>query len=194
MARSGVVTVIDNTRRLTQALDVLANTRVMVGIPAANDEREDGEVTNAMIGYWMENGIPERNVPARPHLGPGVKDARNKVTDYLKQAGRLALDGRPDAVTRAYMAAGQTAVTAIKARIRAGIPPPLADSTLRRRASRRKGARLELAARAAGQAPSNDHVTPLINTGQYLAAITFVLRNVTKVRSYVGRLAGKKSR
>lgn len=195
--RAGVTTVIDNARRLEQAIDVLTNTRVMVGVPQENDERRDGEITNAEIGYLMENGIPERNVPARPHLFPGVKDSRERVSEYLRQAGRLAMDGRPDSVTRALMAAGQTAVTAVKKRIRDGIPPPLADSTLRRRASSgrsAKGARAEIVARAAGAAPGLEHTTPLIDTGQYLAVITFVLRNVTKVKSYAGRLAGKKSR
>jgi hypothetical protein len=181
MARSGVEMTVDKMAKIAAAIDVLSTTRVMVGIPESRDTREEsGSLGNAEIGYLMENGIPEHNVPARPHLVPGVRRARAQTSEYLRQAGRLALDGRPDAVTRAYMAAGQTAVTSVKGLIREGVPPPLADSTVRARARGRKGARLELERRAAGQAASTDLVKPLINTGQYLNSITYALRRVKK--------------
>lgn len=182
--RPGMYVVKDNTSQLIRGLDVLTNTRVMVGIPQADDDREDehDEIGNAEIGWLMENGIPERNVPARPHMVPGVRRAQAKVVDYLKQAGRLAVEGKPDSVFRALHAAGLTASMSIKNIIREGIPPALADSTIRARTKNRKGARLELANRAAGMAPSTELVKPLINTGQYLAAITHVLRTVSGKR------------
>jgi len=176
MAKRGLTVTKDHTSQFLKAVGVLTNTKVMVGVPEANDEREDSSVTNAEIGYMMENGVPEHNVPARPHLVPGVRRAQPKVVDYLKQAGRLAMDGRPDGVERALMSAGQTAVTSVKGLIREGIAPPLADSTVRARARKRKGARLEMERRAAGEAPSTDLVKPLINTAQYLNSITYVLR------------------
>lgn len=172
MARRGVTVKIDKTRQLVERINLLANNRVMVGIPQAKDSRrEAGKLGNAEIGYIMENGAPEVNITARPHLKPGVRDAQSRVTDLLKQAGRLALEGRPDAVTRAYHAVGLTVQSAIKARIRAGIPPPLADSTLAAR--RRRG---------------RTGTKPLIDTGQYLAAITYVIQSV---QSGVKRLRGK---
>jgi len=180
MAKRGLVKQIDKMGGFLSAIDVLAGTRVMVGVPADNDERDDGEITNAEIGWLMENGIPEQNVPARPHMVPGVKRAKSKISDYMKQAGRLAMEGKTDSVVKALHAAGTTAVSSIKQVIREGIPPPLADSTIRGRSRGRKGAQKELARRAAGKAPGVDLVKPLINTGQYLNSITHVLRRVSK--------------
>ncbi len=55
---------------------------------------------------------------------------------------------------------------------------PLADSTVEARARRgRKGAKAELARRAAGESPGTDLVKPLIDTGQYRRAITHVVRD-----------------
>lgn len=55
---------------------------------------------------------------------------------------------------------------------------PLADSTVEARARRgRKGAKAELARRAAGELPGTDLVKPLIDTGQYRRAITHVVRD-----------------
>lgn len=180
MARSGVVVTVDNVAKMIRATNLLASTSVMVGVPAENEEREDdwhGKLNNAEIGYLMENGIPENNVPARPHLVPGVRLVQGKITDYLGQAARLAFEGKPEAVLRAFHAAGIVAVNSVKGIIRAGIPPPLADSTIRARAAQgRAGAKKEMKYRAAGAAWSLDFVKPLINTGQYLASITHVLR------------------
>lgn len=174
MARKlGLVTVIDKTAQLSRAIDVLTGTRVMVGVPAEHDDREDENksgLNNAEIGYLMENGIPERNVPARPHMKPGVKRAQSKINDYLKQAGRLALEGKPDAVMRAFHAVGLTAQNSIKGVIREGVPPPLAPSTLAAR--RRRGRTGE---------------KPLIDTGQYLASITYVIRKISTAARQIGR-------
>lgn len=164
MARRGVTTVIDNAGKFYAAVDLLGSTRVMVGVPESKDSRrESGELGNAEIGYLMENGIPENNVPARPHLVPGVKDARSKIVAYLRQAGELAFAGRPDVVLRALNAAGLAGQSAVKARIRAGVPPPLAESTLARR-----------------KAEGFSGEKPLIRTGQYLAAISYVLQKIKR--------------
>lgn len=171
MARSGVRVTIDKTQGLAEAINLLANNRVMVGIPQEKDSRREAGLGNAEIGYIMENGAPEVNIPARPHLKPGVRDVKERIADLLKQAGRLALEGRPDAVMRAYNAVGLTAQSAIKARVRAGIPPPLAESTLAAR--RRRG---------------RTGTKPLIDTGQYLAAITYVIQTVS---SGIKRVRGK---
>ena len=175
MARRGVITVVDKTAQLSRAIDVLTGTRIMVGVPAEKDDRQDDDggksgINNAEIGYLMENGSPEANIPARPHMKPGVKKAQPKINDYLKQAGRLALEGKPDAVMRAFHAVGISAQNSIKGVIREGVPPPLAPRTLAAR--KRRGRTGE---------------KPLIDTGQYLAAITYVIRKIsTKVRQ-VGR-------
>jgi hypothetical protein len=164
MTRAGIVTRIDRTREFLAAVDLLTNSQVKVGVPQNKDARREADrLGNADIGYLMENGAPEVNLPARPHLVPGVRDVRSRITDLLKQAGRLAFEGRPDAVMRALNAVGLTAQSAVKARIRAGVPPPLAESTLAgRRARGRTGTK------------------PLIDTGQYLAAISYVIEAVKR--------------
>ncbi len=54
---------------------------------------------------------------------------------------------------------------------------PLADSTLAARARRgHKGAAQELENRKAGLAPDNANARPLIDTGIYRRAITYVVR------------------
>lgn len=177
--RPGLTIKRDNMPQLLAATRALTENGVFVGIPQSGDAREDGKLGNADIGYLMENGIPERNVPARPHLVPGARDAQARITDLLRQGARLAMEGRTEAVMRALNAVGLTAQSSIRARIRAGIPPPLADSTIRARARRgRKGAKRELARRAAGGAAGTTDVTPLIDTGQYIAAITYVIRRL----------------
>lgn len=178
--KAGSSVKIDRVGEFFAAIDALAQNQVMIGVPAENDAREEGgSITNAEIGYLMENGIPEHNVPARPHLVPGVRDARKRSVEYMRRAGELAFAGRPDGVTRAMMAAGQNAVNAVKKRIRDGIPPPLAESTLKARARRgRKGAEKELKRRAANMSASVEFAKPLIDTAQYINSITFVIRAV----------------
>ncbi|MBX4298880.1 hypothetical protein K4H04_24285, partial [Mycobacterium tuberculosis] len=63
----------------------------------------------------------------------------------------------------------------MRAKITEGPFVPLAAATLRARARRgRSGAAKELASRAAGNAPDNSNAKPLIDTGQYRQAITYV--------------------
>ncbi|WP_425530049.1 hypothetical protein, partial [Stenotrophomonas maltophilia] len=66
------------TEAVLSAVADLVKTKLLVGIPAETADRaaEAGEPqppNNATIGYAMEFGLPERNIPARPHLLPGVQ-------------------------------------------------------------------------------------------------------------------------
>jgi len=73
--------------------------------------------------------------------------------------------------------AGLAAQSSVRALISSGIGPALSEATLRNRARRgRKGAKEELASRAAGQQPSTELAKPLIDTAQYRNSITYVLR------------------
>jgi hypothetical protein len=85
---------------------------------------------------------------------------------YLKQAIEHALAGNASAVDRALNAAGLTAVAAVKNRIVAGLSPPLRPATVRARRRRTKS-RI---------ATSPTHVTPLVDTGQFLNSISYVVR------------------
>ncbi|MDN7754088.1 hypothetical protein [Burkholderia gladioli] len=181
-------------------IDTIAKQEVLVGVPASSAERKDSDsdINNAVIGYLMETGSPANNVPARPHLVPGVEDALPKVTAQLQKGAAAALDGDMAAFTNRLHAAGQLAVSSVQLRIRNNIPPPLAPSTVANRfrqrtakdapkpASKRKAekdyaALIDAGAQAAGMSlaeiQSAAGIIPLINTGEYSKSIKYVVKN-----------------
>lgn len=168
---TGVKITKDKLGELQKALDRLAQTRVMVGVPAEGTDRGEA-MTNAALAYIHDNGAPEVGIPARPFLRPGIKAAKGDIEKYMKLAGQMAMDGKPVQAEKALMAAGMRAASSIRNVIAAGIPPPLAPATIARRAKRSKGSKYRRKAGSAAQ------VTPLIDTGQLLKSITYVLRRV----------------
>lgn len=163
---------IDRLAGLEKALKTLANTRVMVGVPADETARRDGAITNAALAYIHEHGAPEVGIPARSFLKPGIKAAQSAVEGLLVKAAQSALAGQDGATRKALEAAGLTAVTSIRDVISAGIPPPLKPATVARRRTRSKGSKYRRQAMTAAM------VTPLIDTGQLRNSITYVLRKV----------------
>lgn len=96
----------------------------------------------------------------------------------LKAAAQAALDGNASGAERALNRAGTLAANGVRRYMTITGFTPLADSTVEARARRgRKGAKAELARRAAGESPGTDLVKPLIDTGQYRRAITHVVRD-----------------
>ncbi|WP_232317463.1 hypothetical protein [Ralstonia sp. NT80] len=170
---------VDKLAQVLKTISALATKEVLVGVPQANDERKDDEpINNAAIGYIMETGSPVNNVPARPHLVPGIQDVQEEVADQLQKGAVAALSGSQSGVTKALNAAGMIGQRGVRAKITDGPFTPLAESTLRARARRgRKGAAKELASRAAGNEPDNANAKPLIDTGQYRQSITYVVRD-----------------
>jgi hypothetical protein len=155
----------DNSEGVQKALRNLAKTRVLVGIPSTKDTRPGEPIGNATLGYIHERGSPVRNIPARPWLEPGIKESQQQWEGYLKQAGQAALEGNEPRMNRALNAAGLAAVTGVKNRMVAGIPPPLAQSTVDARRRLTKGRRATMAS----------DTTPLIDTGQLIGSITYVV-------------------
>lgn len=185
--KPGVHSKQDRLQALVGNVKRMSGRAVLVGIPREQNERGEDGVTNSDIGYWMEFGAPEANVPARPSLVPGIRDARKQINERLAAGAKAMITARKTnnaSVEKHLMAAGQVAVNSIQSKIRAGIPPPLAESTLRRRARRKKGsghrinkgAIQELRSRAAGNAAGVQFAKPLIDSGQFLKSFTYVLR------------------
>lgn len=170
----------DRFKDVMKGLDMLTETKVLVGIPQDHADR-NGPMNNATIGYIHENGAPEANIPARPHLVPGIRDVQAKIAARFKRLAKTATDlktGGSAQMTAALNAIGIMGQNAVKKRLTNGPFEPLADSTLRARARSGKGkksAKAELASRAEGNAPGT-LAKPLIHTGQYRNAITYVLR------------------
>ena len=189
---SGVKTVKDLTPQVLAAIRALANTRVMVGIPAENAFRapEPGETAtppnNAELGYINEFGEPASHIPPRPFLVPAMVEMQPELIRRLHKIADAAVAGRTEGVTKGFMDLGKTCASAVKRKITDGPFKPLADYTVWRRANRRrgkrKGARIELARRAAGEAPSTEFTKPLIDFGHLRRAITFAIRNIRNSR------------
>lgn len=155
----------DHMPALRKSLAALTVHRVLVGVPAEKALRkpEDGEKdppNNAAIGYWMENGVPEANIPARPWLGPGIATVQKDINARFEACAKGVLDGLPVSVDRTLNIVGLMAQNAVKSKIDNGPFIPLSPRTLAARRRRgRKGDK------------------PLIDTGQLRASVTYVIRD-----------------
>lgn len=161
--KSGLTVTKDEFKKLAQALNALPMQEVLVGIPEDKAPREGDPINNATIGYIMENGAPEVNIPARPWLVPGVIENKPKISSYFKQAGQYALKADKEGMQRAMMAAGQSTVNKIKEVINTSEYPPLAEATLAAR--RRKG---------------RTGTRPLVDSGDFRNSVNFVMRDNSK--------------
>lgn len=159
----GKVITKDHLEDVLKSINSLVKEQTLVGIPADHAARhEEGEpINNAAIGYIEEFGSPANNIPARPSLIPGVEAAKPEIIKQLRKGVDGALEGRLDAGEKALHRAGIVAVNSVRAKINEGIPPPLAPATIAAR--KRRG---------------RTGTKPLIDTGQFRNAITYVLRKV----------------
>ena len=163
------VTIKDNSAAIAQALRDLSRRRVLVGVPAANNQRDDGGIGNAALAYIHNFGAPEANIPARPFMEPGIAAAQPAITTAFDYAIRAALKGDSTKVNANLVIAGTKAVSAIHQVIQAGIPPPLKPATVAARRRRSKGSTYRRKASVASD------TTPLIDTGELLKSITYVV-------------------
>lgn len=158
--RSGLSVRNDNAQSILDALKALVKKDVLVGIPEAKDERNDSEFGNAAIGYINENGSPKQNIPARPHLQPGVRASEPDYLPHLKAAAQKALEGDTEGAVMSLDRAGTVAANGVKRYITITGFIPLADATIAAR--RRRG---------------RNGVKPLIDTGEYRRSVTHIVRD-----------------
>lgn len=171
----------DNLDRLIANVETLTGSRVLVGIPGDAPPRKDSkQPPNFVLGFINEFGDPARNIPARPFLIPGVRDAQSQIIARAKAGARavLRLDtATPDTANVALNQMGGVAAFAVRARLVSGPFVPLANATLAARARQgRKGAIQELANRRAGLPPGTDLAKPLIDTGAMRQSVTHVIK------------------
>ncbi|RQT08946.1 hypothetical protein [Burkholderia contaminans] len=152
---------IDRLDEVLKSIAGLVKQEVLVGVPDSTaGQKEHGEpISKAEIGYIQEHGSPANNIPARPHLVPGVQDARPKFEPQLQKGVEAALDGDLERVNRHLNAAGLVTVPVVQNKINSNIAPELAESTLEAR--RRRGVTRE---------------NTLVDTGEYRNSITYVIR------------------
>lgn len=175
MAKSALTKIKDILPGLNKRFKSFGGSEVLVGVPADKTNRDD-EMTNAGLAYIHDNGSPAANIPARPFMRPGIAAAKSDIIRKMKQGAKKVLKGNSDDTLTMV---GLIAQSAIRAKINEGIPPPLADSTLKGRIRQRqaiKGAKAELAHRKAGGAAGLGLAKPLIQTGQLRNSISFVIR------------------
>jgi hypothetical protein len=200
MAFTPGVTVIKGKLTLEELVEALAlalDVEVLVGFPDDGSYRKEetgetddygkailgkgaADVTNAMLGYIHDNGSPEANIPARSFMLPGIEAVRPRLESRLASIinGVVKRGEGTIFVEMHLIEVGVVAQKSIQNTINEGIPPPLAESTLRARAKRgRKGAGIELLSRSMGLPPSMDFAKPLVDTAQMRNAVNFVLRS-----------------
>lgn len=161
MAKTFLKVKSDFTKGLTGAISALQAKSVAVGIPAAETDRDDGEITNAALLFINNFGSPAQNIPARPVMDIGIRNAKDAITAEFEAFGRAVFtkDVGPQAYDKYYNRIGIIASNSIKAVINSqeGIAPP-SEATLANR--ERKGFKGTKA---------------LIETGQLRNAITYVI-------------------
>lgn len=169
---SGIKVTKDQTAGMLAAIKALTKDRVLVGIPsekafrAPDADDPHPELNNAEIGFLMEFGAPDANIPARPHLVPGVQaSTKDAIPKLYREAADKALAGDMKAVDDAHVKVGFTATSSVKNLIRSGIAPPLAEATI---ADRKRRGRMG--------------TTPLLDTGQYVRNLDFVVKPAGQVK------------
>lgn len=179
----------DSVSQVIAGINELVQKQVLVGYPDSTTDRDeeiDGPMTNATLAYIHENGSPKANIPARPHLVPGVKKAEDKAVAYLEKAAKATLSRDPKKTDAYLNDAGIVAMNSVRNEITTGDFVPLSPYTVaaRHRSRKTKSMRqseikyLELVAK--GMSPADAQaaagIRPLINTGALRNAITYVLR------------------
>lgn len=185
---SHVKVVIDRVEDILSGLRSLEKAEVMVGVPEETADREDDDergITNAALGYIHEYGVPDKNIPPRPFLIPGVKNCTGRVARVFKAAAQEALDGKKT-TDKTLETAGMIAASSVKKKIQSGPFAPLKPSTIRARKysrgtkRRRRNEEAYLAMIKDGASPANAQaeagIKPLINTTQLRNSITYVVK------------------
>jgi hypothetical protein len=161
-----VIVKFDGRADLNKSLAKLTKDRVLVGVPntTADREPESGEeaspINNATLAYIQNYGSAANNIPARPFMEPGIKNAKDKIASTYAKAAKDIFAHPGKDMSDAHQAVGVIAQTSIQQKITDGPFAPLADSTVAARGARGR---------------SGD-MTPLIDTGQLRRAITYVVR------------------
>lgn len=179
-----IIKISDNSSKLAAAMRDLTDQDVFIGIPedkAARKAAGDTGITNAYLGYIHEHGVPEHNLPARPHLIPGIQDIQADATAILKAAAKDALEDKEGAVATALNKIGILGQNAVRARFVDNDWPPLADKTMNyqplkkgedgKTLTNKKGEVLRKKSRR-----ERERVNPLIDTSQLRKSYTYVIR------------------
>ncbi len=150
----------DFTEKFNDIVKSFKNDAVLVGIPEVDTERtEDTPINNATILAINEFGSPMNNIPARPVMAIGIRNAQEAIAEQFKTAAQNALSKGLAAISTYYERAGIIASNSVKKAINSqeGIDAPSESTLAARRSAGFKGTKA------------------LIVTGQLRNAITYVI-------------------
>ena len=185
---------------IEKAMQDLIRKRLLVGIPGDSAPRqpEPGQKgtppSNALVGYILETGDAEMNLPARPFLVPGVTAAKPAIIKGMQKATVAAFSGKPAQINKGFDEAGLAAVASVKATMLNGGFAPLSDRTIEARARRRnpetgklkrdgrsEDARAFLKLRAEGTPDAVLHdaelAKPLLDTFDLYGSVKYVIKD-----------------
>lgn len=134
---------------------------VLVGIPESDAAREaDAPINNPTLLAINEFGSPVNNIPPRPVMAIGIKNAQPEIVAQFKAGAQQALSKGFAALSVAYNRIGIIASNSVKKAINSqeGIDPP-SEATL-----------------AARESKGFKGTKALIVTGQMRNAITYVVK------------------
>jgi hypothetical protein len=156
---------IDHSADILAAIAQFKKRQVMVGVPAEKAARSaeaanGTPINNAALAFIHNYGMPSLNIPARPFLETGIADVQGKINEKAEKAIGAAFDGNREAVEKGLIAMGIVAVSGVQLKIKSGPFVPLKPATLAAR--RRRG---------------HSGTKPLIEFGELLRSINFVVRN-----------------
>ena len=107
----------DFTKQFNDIISQFRYDEVLVGIPEATTDRKEGEdepINNATILAINEFGSPANNIPARPVMAIGIKNAQEDIAKEMEKACKLALTKGLPAVTQYLERAGIIAANSVK--------------------------------------------------------------------------------
>lgn len=176
-----VVKTFDNAAAIRRAMQKLTEQDVYIGVPedkSARDAAGDTGISNAYLAYIHEYGVPEKNIPARAALIPGIQDMQDEAATILKETAQKALEGNTGAVDSGLNRIGILGQNAVRARFLNNDWPPLADTTLDRRTkiSETVNAKGETVKKYGKSRRERGAVNPRIDTNQNRKAYTYVIR------------------
>lgn len=188
------VTTKKDTKNFLKDLKNLSDHRVLVGVPFDTDYREKNadnkkkgknknneKMTNATLAYIHDNGAPSVGIPARPFMKPGIAKAQNKINAFLKKYIEAKLDGNKVGAYDFLFKAGLVAQNSIRNIIRTqeGFEP-IKRATALGRIRKRNYLKERLSADQELKEQYIGSFNALIDTGQLLKSITFVIEKIKK--------------
>lgn len=153
---------------LNGALKKLKKMAVYVGIPRGSekDERKDGPMLNSDLGWIHEKGAPSAGIPPRPFLAPGVMSVRERVSNMMGNAVKMALSNDEQSMKKQLDEAGGVAADAVRNYVNEGKLTPLKPASIKNR----KRSRNTESSRE-GEKDGTATIVPLINTNALVGAV-----------------------